>query len=226
MWQQGPRRDAICARTHTHQSDRHFTLKLAIQLTQYDLKATHQYKSKTTLGTKQQRKCYPQWKNHVPGLSALNLKNALPCDGTSTVSRRIGFAWPSGPIGGFRVGSLDVTSVDLWTTWNLWPCKWLGRAAVRDIYEKSGSGLQRVFSYVPIMHANLDNLLQITSASTSDKPHNNPIAQICCQSGNNTRNTPGWTPRQRLGGHRLRHQYYYFPWRAEWEDWVYGESCK
>lgn len=63
-----------------------------------------------------------QWKNHVPGLSALKRKNAFPRDGTSTVSRRIGFAWlASVSIGGFRVGSSDVTSVDLWTIWNLWP---------------------------------------------------------------------------------------------------------
>ncbi|TFY82856.1 hypothetical protein EWM64_g1162 [Hericium alpestre] len=48
-----------------------------------------------------------QWKIHTPGLSATTRSVTLFIDGTWTVSRRIGFAWPS-TSGGFSSGSSEV----------------------------------------------------------------------------------------------------------------------
>jgi hypothetical protein len=48
-----------------------------------------------------------QWKSQVPGLSAITRRVTECIEGTWTVSRRIGFFWPS-TMGGLRVGSVDV----------------------------------------------------------------------------------------------------------------------
>ena len=48
-----------------------------------------------------------QWKSQTPGLSAMTRRVTECIEGTWTVSRRMGFFWPS-MIGGLRAGSVDV----------------------------------------------------------------------------------------------------------------------
>jgi hypothetical protein len=54
-----------------------------------------------------EKRDYTQWNIHAPGLSAIRRSVTEDPAGTWTVSRRIGFSWPS-TTDGLSVGSLEV----------------------------------------------------------------------------------------------------------------------